>query len=86
MDEIKEEKRSFGMIKFMDVPFSHYRKGKLVQTKQSRRVMKVMGKEMKAGKAIDFHQSQPLVAHAPMGKADYRDGTVYDTISLTISP
>lgn len=69
-----------------DVPYRRWRKIRfrrsfhLVQTNQSKRLMKVMGKATKEGKAVQF--THAVIASSDAGGPD---GAVYDTISLTIA-
>ena len=57
----------------------------LVQTQQSRRLMSLMGKAMKAGKAVTFavNTVQPPVDEKT-GKSKTWDGAPYDTIDMEI--
>lgn len=79
------------MLKMENVPYRKWGsgryKGKLVECPEGKRVMALMGKEMKAGKAIDFSQSHPLNdgIDETTGKFIPHPSGVYDTISLTIT-
>lgn len=76
------------MLKMENVPYRKWGsgryKGMLVECPEGKRVMALMHKEMKAGKAIDFRQNPPQTATPPIGSGRILTG-VYDTISLTIT-
>lgn len=69
------------MLKFENVPYRRWGMGgynkRLVDAKEGQRVMDLMGKVMKEGKAVDFSMSQPLCVNPTPGE-------VYDTISLKV--
>lgn len=69
------------MLEFKDVPYRRWKGRALIHTGVGRKVMDIMGKEMKAGRAVEFHQSQPINTHADDTREPAR---VYDTISVTI--
>lgn len=74
------------MLEIKDVPYRAWnRYGELVETKEGKRVMALMFKEMKAGKAVELFQSQPLTRVPPVGSGTGPVNQTYDTISLTIT-
>lgn len=69
------------MLEIKDVPFRRWSsRGGLVDTKEGKRVIALMHKEMKAGRAVEFWQHPPI---NPNGIGDGGDDT-YDTVSLRV--
>lgn len=61
-------------------------KSHLAQTKQSRKLFTLMGKEMARGRAIEFTQHPPIDGGTDAaGKKIPHESGVYDQISLTIT-
>lgn len=68
------------MLKIENVPYRIWNsRGSLVDAKDGKRVMALMGREMKAGRAVQFVQHPPTNPTAPD-----KLPAVYDTISLHI--
>lgn len=69
------------MLQIKDVPFRRWHKGRLVETKEGKRIMSLMFKEMARGKAVEMVQSLPVFGAMQVGT----HGAVHDTISLTVT-
>lgn len=65
------------MLEIRDVPYRMWTDSGLVDCREGKKVMALMAREMKAGKAVDFQLSHPI-------NPSKTPGEVYDTISLTV--